>query len=192
MKYGARYIRWAPVKSTSENALPTYGDSISLGGLQKVSDNPSYSEAKGFEDDALAIHVSEFKECTVDVEIGELENATAAAVLGAKLETEGEDLRFGSDDNASDGGLAFVICKILKGNLKRYQGIFYPTLKAAMQGEEYSGKGESIALTNSKLHFLARPAENGTWKVKSKDFDKVEDAIAWVDKNLPKQAAAGE
>lgn len=190
MKYGARYIRWAPVLSDNpDNAsLPTYRGSMSLGGLQKVTDNPSFNEAKGYEDDGLAIHVNEFNECTVDVEIGELENEVGSAVLGATLGEDGE-LHHGADDNAPDGGMAFYISKMVRGNIKSYQGIFYPLLKASMQGTEYAGKAGSITLAGSKLHFLARACANTSrdWKILSKDFPTEAEAKAWVDAQLPEK-----
>ena len=191
MKYGARYIRWAPVLSENPDgaSLPTYRGSMSLGGLQKVTDNPSFTEAKGHEDDGLAVHVNEFIECPVDVEIGDLANEVASSVLGSKLD-EGEDLHFGADDNAPDGGMAFFISKMKKGNVKSYQCIFYPLLKAAMQGEEYTSKAGSITLTGDKLHFLARASATGDWKIKSKEFSTKEEAIAWIDGKLPAEAAA--
>ena len=193
MKYGAKYIRWAMmrVENPGEGTGPTYMGSISLGGLQKVTDSPSYNEAKGYEDDGLAVHVNEFNECSVDVEIGDLANEVAAAVLGAELQ-EGEDLRFRAADNAAEGGLAFYISKMKKGNIKSYQGIFYPTLKAAMQGQEYTGKAGSITLANDKLHFLARACDgyDGAWKIQSKDFETEAEAKAWVDEKLPAEATA--
>lgn len=193
MRYGARYLQWAPFASANpepEDALPNYGTPVNLGALNKVTDSPTYNEAKGYGDDALKVYVNEFKEAAVDIEVTELANAVASAVLGASLSgDEAPDLEFGADDNAPYGGLGFFISKMLDGNKKAYQGIFYPKLKASMQGEEYSTKGETITLANSKLKLLAAACNNGKWKIKSDDFDTAAKAKAWVDAKVA--AAAG-
>ena len=81
-KYGAKYLRWAPFAETTPDAdaasFPKYGDPISLGALVKVTDSPSFNEAKAFGDNALEEHVNEFKECGVAVEVTELANSPAA------------------------------------------------------------------------------------------------------------------
>ena len=181
MRYGAKMLQWAPITEEAADALPSYGTPVNLGALNKVTDSPVFNEAKGHGDNALTVHVNEFKECGIDAEVNELSNENAAAVFGAALDAEGEgDLAFGVEDNAPYGGLAFFINKMLKGNKKVYQGIFYPKVKAAMQGEEYSTKGDSIVLANDKIHFLAAAPNAGKWKYKSKDFDTEAEAIAWV------------
>ena len=82
-KYGAKYLRWAPFAETEPDAdaaaFPKYGDPISLGSLVKVTDSPSFNEAKAFGDNALEEHVNEFKECGVAVEVTELANSVASA-----------------------------------------------------------------------------------------------------------------
>lgn len=188
MKYGAKMLQWAPFAESNPepaDALPNYGSAVNLGALNRVSDSPAYNEAKGYGDNALKVHVNEFKECPVDVEVTELSNENAAAVFGALLASgEAGDLHFGSEDNAPYGGLAFYISKMLDGGKKVYQGIFYPKLKAAMQGEEYATKGDSITLTTSKIHFLAAAANSGDWKILSKDFTTESEAAAWVNGKL--------
>ena len=189
-KYGAKYLRWAPFAETEPDAdaaaFPKYGDPISLGSLVKVTDSPSFNEAKAFGDNALEELVNGFKECGVAVEVTELANSVASAVLGAKIESEGgKDLVFSTEDNAPYGGLAFYINKMVKG-VKSYHGIYYPKAKAAMQGTEYATKGDSITLTGGALNFTAAAPANGKWKVESDDFPSEKAAKDWVDKNIAK------
>ena len=188
MRYGAKGIMWAPFAAEnpeSDDALPNYGEARTLGELNKVTDNPTYNEARAYGDNTLSRFVSEFRENVVDVDILELPNDTASAVTGAKIDTTADkDLHFNSEDNAPYGGLAFYVNQLLTGNKKKYQGIFYPKLKAAMQGKEYSTKGESITLTGEKLHFVGTAAKNGDWKIQSDYFDTEADAVAWTKKKL--------
>lgn len=193
--YGAKHIQWAPFAATSPDesasALPKYGEPVNLGSLQKVTDSPSYNEGKIYGDDALDEYVSEFKECTVDVEITELSNAVASAVTGAKIDTGStdteKDLHFNSSDEAPYGGLAFYVKKIVNKAVV-YQGIYYTKLKATMQGEEFTTKGDSITLTGGKLHFLASTSANGDWKIKSENLTTEAAAKSWVEEKIKKTA----
>ena len=92
----------------------------------------------------------------------------------------------GYGDNAPYGGLGFYITKMLDGNVRKHQGVFYPKVKATMQGEEYATKGESITLSNSKLHFVAAPCNTGDWKILSEDMDSETAAAAWVNGKVKK------
>ena len=60
----------------------------------------------------------------------------------------------------------------------------YPKVKAVMQGEAYTTKGESITLANHKLKFTAAACSNGDWKILSDDFNTEQEAIAWVNEKV--------
>ena len=180
MRYGAKYLRWAPITEETAAALPTYGEAIGLGELNRLSDNPTFSEAKAYGDDMLARYVKEFREVPVDVEILDIENQKAATITGAKLE-EGVGVKFSSGDNAPYGGLGFYAATLNKANEKHYQGVFYAKLKANMVGEEYTTKGESISLSNQKLQFMGTACACGIWKILSPEFVTETEAKNWVD-----------
>ena len=167
-RYGAKHIFWAPIAEETEAALPTYEAALQLAELRKVSDNPTFAEGKQYGDDGLAEYVNEFVEADVDVEITDLPPEMEQAVLGAQTATvsDGALTRFGANDTAPYGGLAFVSC-IQRNNAKKYQVIFYPKLKAAMQGEEFTTKEGSITLAGGKLKFKAMAGKTGDWKLKS-------------------------
>lgn len=191
MKYGAKMLQWAPFAESDPEpagALPKYGTPMNLGALNKVTDSPTFNEAKGYGDNGLTVHVVEFKEASIDVEVNELPNAVASAIFGATLEEEGQDLHFGAEDNPPYGGMAFYINKILPGNVKFFQGVYYPKAKATMQGEEYSTKGESITLVNSKIRFLASACNSGDWKILSENFTTEAEAVSWVNEQIKASA----
>lgn len=184
MKYGAKMLMWAPFAAENaepEAALPNYEAAVNLGELNQVSDNPIFNEGKAFGDNELARYVNEFKEVGVDVTILDMTHAHASALLGATLAAgDAADLQFGAEDNPPYGGLAFYVNEMLKGNVKKYKGIFYPKVKASMQGEEYSTKGDSITLTGKKLRFVGMACAAGTWKMESPYFATEAEAKAWV------------
>ncbi len=167
-KYGAKYLQWAPFAAENpdalETAFPKYRGPDFPGGAGQRDGHPTFNEAKMYGDNALKEHVNEFKECGVAVELTDLANSVASAVLGATISEETEnDLEF-SADNAPYGGLAFYINKMVDG-VKSYHGIYYPKLKASMQGTAYTTKGDSITLAGGSLNFTAAARMNGKWKV---------------------------
>ena len=90
MDYGAKYIRWAPFAAENPEPagkLPSYGAAVSLGALNKVSDTPSFNEAKGYGDNVLKVHAVRFKEAVIAVEVTEVPRDAMSAVSGAEVET---------------------------------------------------------------------------------------------------------
>lgn len=193
-KYGAKYLQWAPFAATQadedESKYPLYAEPMNLGSLVKVTDAPSVQEATIYGDDDVDEAVTEVCEYTADAEITELSNEVASAVFGAELNT-GEndaDLVHSTDDNPPWGGLAFYIRKKVNG-ATAFQGIYYPKLKASVQGDEYTTKGGTVTLTGGKIHFKGTNAKNGAWKVKSKNFPTQAEAKAWVDAKIKASAS---
>lgn len=184
--YGARYIKFAPLKNEPDDAIPTYENAVQIAELQKLSDSPSFNEGKQAGDDRTVEYVSEFKEADVDVEVTDLDNKQQATILGATISgTDAqEELAFGADDTAPYGGLGCVICRI-RNNIKTYQGVLYTKAKASMQGEEFETKGDSIALKGGKLKFKAMAPKYGKWKIKSSMFSSFDAAKSWLDTKLP-------
>lgn len=184
--YGAKYIKFGPIKTEPADAIPTYENGVQIAELQKLSDNPSYAEGKQYGDDRLVEYVSEFNEADVDIEVSDLDNKLQSSILGAELSGSGdtEELAFGGSDNAPYGGLAAVVCR-MRNNVKSYQGLLYTKVKAAMQGEEFNTKGDSITLAGGKLKFKATEPKYGKWKIKSAMFNTEEAARAWVDAKIP-------
>ena len=184
---GCKYIQWAPFAATNPeptSAVPNYGTPINLGALSKATDAPAFNEAKIYGDNALDEYANEFKECIIDVDVTELSNAVASGIFGATLGAgEDTDLKFGADDVAPYGGLAYIVCKQVH-NVNKYQGIYYPKVKAAMQGEEYTTKGESVTLSGGKVKFTAMRCNSGDWKIKSADLDTEAAAKTWVDAKI--------
>lgn len=187
-KYGAQYIRFAPFAASNpepDNAYPSYdfAKAVTVGKLVKVSDSPNIVEAKHFADDEMDEYVADVDEADVDMEISELTNDVASATLGAELDESG-DVAFG-DDTAPYGGLGFISCRIVN-NVRQFKGIYYPKVKAVMQGEDFDTKGDSITFANGKLKFKASKAKKGKWKVMSAPKTTPDLAKAWVDTKLGK------
>lgn len=190
MEYGAKYLQWAPFAESNPEptgALPNYGTAVNLGELVKVSDNPSFTEASAAGDNnATSRYIRKFQQCPVDTEILEMLNEVASSVFGATLDTTSgkKDLHFNVADKPPYGGMAFFTEGQLKDGSTAYQGIFYPKLKANMQGKEYSTTGTSINFSSRKVQFMAMACGNGDWKIQSEYFATEAAAKAWVDAKL--------
>lgn len=185
MDYGAKYIKWAPFAAENPEPagkLPSYGTAVSLGPLNKVSDTPAFNEGKGYGDNALQVYVNKFKETVLAVETTEVPREAMSAVSGTTIETgEHKNMRFRDADKAPYGGLGFFVNLLLTGNRDVCKGVFYPKVKAMLQGVEYNTNGENITLSTSKLQFTGAACASGDWKIESELFDTEEEAQAWVD-----------
>lgn len=183
-QYGAAYLQWAPFaaeNAETAEALPKLGAPLNLGALNKVTDAPNVTEATADGDNRVSDSLTEFVGGTVDVDVTELDNAAAAAVFGAKQSDDGEDLVFSVNDEAPYGSLGFYVSKV-KGNKKFYQGIFYPKVKAVMQGGEHATRAKAgITLTGGKIHFNWEAPLFGNYLYKSAPLNTEAEAKAWVD-----------
>lgn len=183
-KYGCKYIRWAPIATSGtpepEGKLPNYGTAISLSSMVKASDSPTFSEGSLYADNALAEYVNEFVEADIDLEVTEISSATAAALLGATVEDVTNDVHFSSEDAGPYGGLGFVSCKMV-GGVKKFVGVFYPKVKAVLQGEDFETKGENVTFATGKLKVKATACKSSAWKVISEEKSSEAAAKTWVD-----------
>lgn len=188
MIYGAKNMMIAPFAETNAEAagaLPKYGAAMKLGELNKVVDAPVFVEARASGDNRTARYISKFKEATVDVTILEMANAVASTVLGATIE-EGEkkNLHFKDSDKAPYCGLAFYVNHAMEGDVDKFKGIFYPKVKAKMQGQTYDTNGETITLQGQNLQFIALAANSRDWKIESEYMDTEAEVAAWVSSML--------
>lgn len=185
MDYGAKYIRWAPFAETNpepDGQLPDYGEAVSLGSLNKVTETPAFNEAKGYGDNSLKVYVNKFKEATLAVEVTEIPRDAMSAVSGSEIETgEKKNMWFGDNDKPPYGGLSFYVNMLLDDGRDVCRGLFYPKVKAMLQGGEYNTNGDNITLSTGKLQFTASSCKLGKWRCYSVDFETEDEAKAWVD-----------
>lgn len=182
---GAKNIKWAKIKEEPAKALPTYEQKIVLGELNQVVATPAFNEVRASGDDHTARYAAFFKEVPIDVTILDMTNENASAVTGATIDAgEAKNLRFKSTDQAPYGGLGFHTSELMEDYTVKYKGIFYPKVKAVMQGQTYDTKGESVTLQGKKLRFLGLAAKSGDWMIESLYFDTEDEADSWVDEML--------
>lgn len=194
MQYGAKMIQWAPFAATdpeTASAPPKLGTPANLGALNKVTETINFNRVSGHGDNVKKVEIVEFRDGSLAVETLYLSNENASALTGAELgTTDGDkDLKFGSNDVAPYGSIAFYTNCMKDDGTKYYQGVFFPKVKANMEGESYETKGESIVLSNAKLTFTVLEPLYGKYRHKSPEFDTEAKAAAWVNEKI--KAAAG-
>ena len=196
-QYKATYSAWENGNLPGSDAFPRLAKAlgVSTDYLYGLTDDPAPKPAPAQWQPLDEVHWPADEQLVIlafNNGLGEMCYATARCVGGYHDIYPFEDTDVGCELNepshgdyeAGYGGLAFYINKMLEGNVKVYQGIYYPKVKASVQGEEYSTKGESITLANSKIRFLASACNSGDWKILSKDFETETEAASWVDEKI--------
>lgn len=187
MYFRASNIMFAPIASNgmdTETALPTYGTAVKIGSLNRISDNIDRVEASGYGDNARKVHVDEFRSYGLDVEITHIPRATYASLNGASVDTASKDITFKNNDQAPYGGLVCVRGGRDDDDKDYYIGVYYPKLKAAMQGKDIATKGENISLVTEKLHFAGMACKNHVWCLESDELATEAEAVAWCKEKL--------
>ena len=134
MQYGARGARFAPFAASyipEAGKAPTYGSASKLAPLVKVTESPTFNTVKAHGDDHVTGQMSEFKECPLAIEVNDLPNDVAAAVLGGKLGPD-KELVWSANDTPPYGGFVFHVHVLLpdQNNKKVWRAFFYPQVQA--------------------------------------------------------------
>ena len=192
-QYGAKNLQWAPFAATNPepaDSLPNYGTPLNLGELMSVAETLNFAEVEARADDVRKIYLREFTDGSLTVGILDLADATAAAILGASVASgDAKDLTLSTSDTAPYGGLAFFTTNIKSSGAKYYKGIWYPKVKASMDGRTYQTKQKTIVLDSPQLVFSVDACASGAYKIESGELATEAAAKAWVEDKI--KAAAG-
>lgn len=191
MQYSAKMIQWAPFAKNDpepEGEFPKYGAPVNLGALNNVNEQLNYADVRAYGDDVCKVVENDFTDGLLTIETLELSNANAALLTGNTITPgsgdDGGDLEFSAEDLAPFGGAAFVTGWRRANGTRYYQGIWYPKVKAHMEGQTYNTRGQTITLTNSRIIFAVLACKKGKPKVLSPEFTTEEKAIAWVNEKI--------
>lgn len=193
-QYGAKMLQWAPFAETNPepaDALPNYGTPINLGGLMSVAETLNFSEVEARADDVRKIYIKEFTDGSLAVGVLELTNETASAVTGAKLDSSSsaKDIHFSADDTPPYGCLGFYTTNMKPDGTKYWKGLFYPKVKASLDGRTYNTKKKTIVLDSPTLTFAVDACATGDYRIESPELTTESAAKEWVNGKV--KAAAG-
>lgn len=180
-KFGARYSRWAPwaegFEDVDSTKLPSYGDALSIGELNKAGDSLNFREGSLHGDDQIALYEKNFKDGSLDVESVFISLPDAAKILGCAHDENG--LAHGDDDEPPYGGYGCITHHIKRGK-KYFEAVFYPKVKASPTAETYETRGDNINFATDKLSFHIESPVCRKYKV-IKDFDAEAEAVAYIE-----------
>ena len=125
--YGASNPYFALIDSEPETCLPTYKSGVKIAKLISSADNPTFTTAAPYADDAKAEEATYFITVTVDVLLDAVSLENKALIFVAIIVDETE-LEYKGTDVAPYGGYAFY-ARQLKNNQTRLLGMFHPKVK---------------------------------------------------------------
>lgn len=163
VRMGAKYPRFAQIKTEPENALPQYNTPITtIGELIAANLTLNYASGELYSDDALNMKVDEFANGAIAMENDGLESEVYAALFGATMDASESGLVIHSaDDAAPYGGLGYYTRMRDKTGKVYYEGHFFPKVVASLNGSNASTKSGSINFTTANVTFTVMKCGNG-------------------------------
>lgn len=185
--FGAKYPKFAKIKTEPENALPKYESPVTIGRLVKADLTVNLASGKLFADDELAESVDEFSSGSIAMETDDMVDDVAAEVYGATVTDK--EVHYKAGDSAPLGGLAYYKVLMRKG-VKLFKGYFYPRVKAALGNDSANTKTDSITFGTAATTFTVFRCNSDAWRI-TEEFDTEAAAKAWVDEKLAADADGG-
>lgn len=179
--YGGKYAVWAPINSdANEKSLPIYGEALSLGSQNKTSESITTGSANLYGDDAEKITIEEFTSGTLEVQVVDMLPSTSAKIYAPATDADG-GMSFGDDDDPPYGGYGTTNRRLSdNGTAVTYRVLFWPRVKAVVQGETVQTKENTLAAEYDKVKFNYSKCLAGKYKI-VKEFDSEEAAKAYLD-----------
>ena len=167
----------------SGNDTETYGAVKTC--AKGISLNSSLNTAKQklYADDGVAEQINEFISGSMTIVVDELDNAVDADVTGASVDPETGDITNKDTDTAAFLRFGFVVRRF-KGNKASYRAHIYTKIMFDLPTDDYETKGESFVFKNTTLTAEIMRNKDGEWRKRSEWKDKLEEAVAWLDKEL--------
>lgn len=183
-QFGAKRPIFAPVATTPANALPTYDFAklVTIGKL--VAANLTVNNASGelYADDGLAEKVDMFASGSLEIQTDDKTNEVHAALHGATMNTDTDEITDSEGDNAPRGGLAYYKV-IIRNGVRIYKGVYHPLVAAILGNDSAATKGSSITFGTSSTTFNVFRCNSGAWRI-TKEFSSEDAVIAWCDSKL--------
>lgn len=188
-QFGAKYIKFNPIKEQPENALPVYGTTgpVQLGRLVKADLTVNNASGELYADDALAESLTEFSSGSLAVETDDMVDEVASVVYGCQVSEKTVHYRVG--DTIPEGGLAYYKTLMRQGK-KFFKGVFHPRVKAALGNDTAQTRGNSITFGTTATTFTVFACNSGDWRL-TEEFEIEAQAKAWVDQMLSASPAGG-
>lgn len=178
-KMGANKPYFSLITKENDGSFPTYGEPEAFSEFVSLTEALEFAESQFFSNNRLSESARAFKKGTLTYGNKGLSPDTISKIYGAKLSEEGE-LAYGANNAA--GRIGFGFYRELEDNgVRYYEGVYYPSCKASMEGESDNTRGENITYEGNTtvMEVYALGDTDATWKV-TEIFSNAEDAENWV------------
>lgn len=182
-KMGANKPWFAMIEKENEGTFPTYGTAEPFSEFVSLSESLEFAESSFYSNNRLSESTRAFKKGKLTYGNKGLSPDTIAKIYGATLAESGE-LTYGANDAAPRLGFGFY--RELEDNgVRYYEGVYYPSVKASMEGESDNTRGENVTYegNTTSLDVYALGDTKGTWK-QTEIFADPDEAEAWVKEKL--------
>lgn len=177
--FGAKYIKFAPIKTEPASGKPTYEDAVYLGELVKAELTITLASGEIYGDDRLVEKVEEFSSGSLAVEVVDMTDEIESKVFGSTFSSTSSELVDKTSDTIPNGGVGYYKSMIRNGK-KCYKAYFYPKCKAAPGTDSANTKNSSITLASTPFTFTVFEPNDGDWRHR-KTFDTEAEAKTWID-----------
>lgn len=147
-----------------------------------TSVSPAYNEASLYADNREVENIKEFKNASVSLGVSTLPRIAAKIMLGHDVSGDGTEIS-NTEDSTGYVGYGFITAEIANGK-KTFRSCVLPKVKFAEGEEAYESKGSSIVLKAPTLSGTAIGDTDGTWRIKSPQYDTEEEADKWIQVQL--------
>lgn len=183
MPLGMRKSYFYPIKTTPDNAHPTYDTPIDMGSAVKGYLTITTATAEIVGDDQLQYSAELFVSAQLDAETNLSDLEVNAKIFGHAYESSSGE-NSGKDDVPASGGYGFIepILKADKTTVYRATALYYCTALASSEKQEAdTRKPSEFSPKTNAVSYKVVPDNTGEWRNRQ-DFD----TMAAAEANLKK------
>ena len=176
-KIGLKNFYYSVATENATTGVLTYAGATKLAKAISSNFEPTVSDATLYADDAIAERDAGVTGGTLTLGIDRYDIATAAALLGHTVGTDGEMVS-NVNDNAPYVGFGRVAVLMVDG-VRKYRAVFFPKVKFQEPTSDNTTKGETTEFGTYEISGTVIPPVDGNWR-KEQTFDTEAAAVAYL------------
>lgn len=186
-KIGLKNFYYSVAEENATTGTLTYSGATKLAKAISATFEPTVSDATLYADDAIAERDAGVTGGTLTLGIDRYDTATAAALLGHEVDSNGEMVS-NVNDVAPYVGVGRVVTLMQDGTYK-YRAVFFPKVKFQEPSSDNSTKGETVEFGTYEITGTVIPPVSGNWR-REQIFDTEAAAVAYLTSCMAASASA--
>lgn len=185
-RIGLKYPKYAVVTVAVDESTgaetETYGTVKTAGRAVSADLSINVSNNKFYADDNVAESDPAFTDGTLTMGLDELENAVAAELCGAALDSGSSgsgDITFGAEDAAPYVRFGFIVPIIHRG-ARKWLGIVLLRVKFGPPQDSFQTKGQNVEFAGASITGDIMKNADGKWRRQSAWKDTEAAALTWL------------